>query len=430
MLRFRWAVVIAVVGFWVWLFARNLTMRPSPHSLPFELWYGNWKAVLVASGIFSAFILAFLWPRQRIEWRNAGITTAFLISLFVEMFGLPLTIFVVARLIDLPPTGFGQNESHLWAWLLYRAGLLPLGWGVHLVMVVSLGLIALGTSLVVVGWAQVFGARYELLTSGIYRLVRHPQYLGLIVIVVAFNIQWPTLLTLAMAPVLIAMYVRQARREDEELATLYGEGFFRYAAQVPAFVPRLRSRPGARRERGGGLTDRGGMHMSEPSQEPKTGTAAISGYAAAAPPPSTPRVCAYCRGAIGLHAPTIERFGEPLCSGAHAEAFVNGVRAARVQAAAALEAARAGTDRRDQPDAAGTPAQWNWKRCAKMAACCGTPMLALVLLAGGGGALLGAAAGLLPLLAVLACPLGMFFMMRGMMRGGQEDKRPPRDGER
>jgi protein-S-isoprenylcysteine O-methyltransferase Ste14 len=128
--------------------------------------------------------------------------------------------------------------------LLDRTGIAPLGWGVYFVMMVSLALIAAGMALLAVGWAQVFGARYGLQTRGIYAIVRHPQYLGLMLIVLAFNIQWPTLPTLVMAPVLIVMYVRQARREDKELEARFGGEFDRYAARVPAFIPRLRRQRG------------------------------------------------------------------------------------------------------------------------------------------------------------------------------------------
>jgi protein-S-isoprenylcysteine O-methyltransferase Ste14 len=237
----RWAIALAVIGFWIMLFVAQVSMPPMEMqgSLPFEEWYGNWRSVLVVSGVFLAFVLGFVWPRGGMQWRNAGLYSAFLISLFVEMFGIPLTIFVVAPLFDLRAFDFGLMESHLWAYLLDRADLLPLAWGVYLVMSVSLALIAMGLALVAVGWAQVFGARYELRTSGIYRFVRHPQYLGLILVIVALNIQWPTILTLLMAPVLIFMYVRQARREDKELEARFGDAFTSYAARVPAFIPRL-----------------------------------------------------------------------------------------------------------------------------------------------------------------------------------------------
>lgn len=247
----RWLVVLPAIGFWIWLFLVQVTMPPMEHSLPYEDWYGNWRDALIVSGVFLAFVLGFVWPRGGMQWRNAGVYSAFLISLFVEMFGIPLTVFVLAPLLELQVLDFGMNESHLWAFLLERAGLVPLASGVYLVMTVSMGLIALGLALVAVGWAQVFGARHELRTWGIYRFVRHPQYLGLILVIVALNIQWPTILTLAMAPVLIVMYVRQAWREDDELEARFGGAFAAYAARVPAFIPRLRPRTVVAEQRSG-----------------------------------------------------------------------------------------------------------------------------------------------------------------------------------
>ena len=239
----RWLVAFAVIGFWAWLLVDHLSMPLMSYGVPFQAWYGDWKNVIVVSAVFLAFVLGLVWPRGRAEWRNAGMYSAFMISLFVEMFGVPLTIFLLAPLLDAPALAFGLSESHLWAYLLDRTQVVPLAWGVYLVMTISLALIVIGFALVAVGWAQVFEARHQLVTSGIYRIVRHPQYLGLVLVIVAFNIQWPTIPTLLMAPVLIVMYVRQARREDEALVVKFGEAFSRYAARVPAFIPRLRARP-------------------------------------------------------------------------------------------------------------------------------------------------------------------------------------------
>lgn len=243
--RLRWLIALAVIGFWAWIFAEHAMMPPMTQSLPYESWYGNWKDVFIVSAVFLVFVPGLAWPRGRAQWRNAGLVSAFLISLFVEMFGLPLTIFLLSPLVDVPILTFGLGESHLWAYALDRAGVMPLGRGVYVVMVVSLALIAAGMALLAIGWAQVFGARYELVSKGVYGFVRHPQYLGLVLILVAFNIQWPTLLTLAMAPVLIVAYVRQARREDAELQARFGAEFARYAARVPAFIPRFRRRGAA-----------------------------------------------------------------------------------------------------------------------------------------------------------------------------------------
>jgi protein-S-isoprenylcysteine O-methyltransferase Ste14 len=238
----RWLIAFATVGFWVWLFVEQVSMPLMEHSLAFEDWYGNWTDVFIVSGVFLAFVLGLVWPRGRAEWRNAGLYLAFLISLFVEMFGIPLTIFIVAPLLDLRALDFGMTESHLWAYLLDRARIMPLAWGVYLVMAISMALVAIGLALVAVGWAQVFGARYQLVTSGVYRFVRHPQYLGLMLVIIALIIQWPTIPTLLMAPLLIAMYVLQARREDRELQARFGDAFAAYASRVPAFIPRLRWR--------------------------------------------------------------------------------------------------------------------------------------------------------------------------------------------
>lgn len=136
--------------------------------------------------------------------------------------------------------------------------------------------------------------------------------------------------------------------------------------------------------------------------------------------------CAFCGGDADGHGLATERFGEVFCSDGHAEEFVNELRAARIQAAAlrTAEPATTETARPEQPGARALKQQ-GWKRYLKMGACCGLPLLALVFLAGGGGALLGAAGALLPLLAVLACPLGMYFMMRSMAK--MEHKENPED---
>ena len=243
--RLRWLIALAAIGFWLWVLAQHAGLQPMTHGARFEDWYGNWADALLVSAVFLIFVLGLAWPRGRAQWRNAGMVSAFLISLFVEMFGLPLTLFVLAPVLEVPVLAFGLRESHLLALALALAGVVPLGWGVYLVMTVSLVLIAIGMTLLALGWAQVFGARHELMTRGVYSILRHPQYLGLILIIVAFNVQWPTLLTLLMAPLLVVAYVRQARREDAELAARFGEAFARYAARVPAFFPRLRRRRAA-----------------------------------------------------------------------------------------------------------------------------------------------------------------------------------------
>lgn len=169
--------------------------------------------------------------------------------------------------------------------------------------------------------------------------------------------------------------------------------------------------------------------MAEHSREPRIGDITIANNGAG-PEPTAPRYCAFCGMEVDDCADARERFGEVFCSQAHADEFAWGVRAARGQAAAAAAVRPEVEGPRAEAAPPGPAKPRDWKMALKMAVCCGAPLLALVALAGGGGALLGAAQGLLPLLLLLACPLGMFFMMRGMSKGGHGDKPHDRDREK
>jgi protein-S-isoprenylcysteine O-methyltransferase Ste14 len=69
--------------------------------------------------------------------------------------------------------------------------------------------------------------------------VRHPQYAGFILVMLGFLVQWPTILTLAMFPVLVWMYMRLAHREEREVRAEFGEAYDRYAARTPGWFPRI-----------------------------------------------------------------------------------------------------------------------------------------------------------------------------------------------
>lgn len=200
-------------------------------------WYGNWGAVAFAVAFFSAFVLVFLRSPRLRAWRHLGLAEAYLVALFAEMFGLPLTIYLLGSVLGVH-LGFGLLEGHLWALLLDRLGLLPLAQGVAVVMAASSALITVGLALMAAGWWQVWRAKGELLTWGLYRFVRHPQYLGFLLVLIAFLIQWPTLPTLVLFPVLVLTYCRLARREEAELERRFGERWAAYRRQTPMFLPR------------------------------------------------------------------------------------------------------------------------------------------------------------------------------------------------
>lgn len=202
-------------------------------------WYGNWIYVALGTAIFGAFTIGLLRPRRKKDWKGAGILQAFLISLFAEMFGFPLTIFMLSSLFGGSYKKFGLFESHLWAYLLSKMGLMRLESAVNLVMGISIIFTGIAFVLIAWGWFQIYRAKGRLVTTSLYNIIRHPQYLGLILIILGFNIQWPTFPTLVMAPILILMYIRLARIEERELEQEFGDPYKVYREKVPAFIPKL-----------------------------------------------------------------------------------------------------------------------------------------------------------------------------------------------
>ena len=197
--------------------------------------YGMWVIVLFNIGLFLFFILSFLAPKGRIEWRNMGVVTAFLIALFTEMYGFPLTIYLLTGWLGeaypvLQP--FNHKFGHLWVVVF---GGSDLAW--MIVMGLSLLFLITGYILMSKGWRQVHNAQGQLVTDGIYTFARHPQYTGLFLVIAGFLIQWPTLLTVIMAPMLIYGYVRLAGSEEKTMQQQFGQHYLDYAAMTPRFFP-------------------------------------------------------------------------------------------------------------------------------------------------------------------------------------------------
>jgi protein-S-isoprenylcysteine O-methyltransferase Ste14 len=202
--------------------------------------YGLWALVLINSAVFILFAFSFFKPRTKRDWRTFGSFSAFLVALFVEMYGFPLTIYLFSGWLArrFPGVDFLSHDAgHIWYRLFGFEGDPHLN-PIHLL---SNLLIIGGFFLLAGAWRVLYAAQKEgkLATAGPYTHVRHPQYVAFIVIMLGFLLQWPTLITLVMFPVLVTMYVRLAHREEREVAAALGEQWERYARVTPRWLPRL-----------------------------------------------------------------------------------------------------------------------------------------------------------------------------------------------
>lgn len=201
--------------------------------------YGLWSLVVINSAVFILFAFSFSKPKTQRDWRSFGAFSAFIVALFVEMYGFPLTIYLLSswlgtRFPDLDP--LSHDAGHLWYSLFGFEGNAHLN-PIHFLS--SLLLVA-GFWVLSSAWRVLYAAQRAgaLATTGPYARMRHPQYAGFVLIMLGFLVQWPTLLTLVMFPVLVTMYVKLARREERDAQQVFGAAWEEYAARTPAFWPR------------------------------------------------------------------------------------------------------------------------------------------------------------------------------------------------
>lgn len=202
--------------------------------------YGLWSLVVVNSVLFIFFALSFFKPKTSIDWRAFGAFSAFVIALFTEMYGFPLTIYLLS--------GWLQNRFPGVDWLSHDAGHLletTLGWKANPHFgpfhILSFVLIGGGFWLISSAWTVLYKAQKErvLAVTGPYGRMRHPQYVGFVLVMLGFLMQWPTVLTLIMFPILLVTYWRLALAEEQAVLAEFGDAYRRYCATTPAFIPRL-----------------------------------------------------------------------------------------------------------------------------------------------------------------------------------------------
>lgn len=209
--------------------------------------YGLWSLVLLNAVIFVGFAFSFFKPQTKRDWRSFSAFSAFIVALFAEMYGFPLTIYLLSGWLQrrFPQADLLSHDAgHLWWTLTGQKGDPHFG-VLHILSTVAIGG---GFWLLATAWHVLYRAQRNrsLAATGPYARIRHPQYVGFVLIMLGFLLQWPTVLTLAMFPVLVFMYVRLARIEEADSARAFGQAWEDYARRTPRFIPRLGAKSGGR----------------------------------------------------------------------------------------------------------------------------------------------------------------------------------------
>ena len=199
--------------------------------------YGLWSLVVLDSIVMIVFAASFFHPKRKRDWRVMGGFSAFMVALFTEMYGAPLTVYLLAGWLGkyFPQLKATHSGGHLWNDLIGWQGdphLSPFHLG-------SYAVIGGGLWLIAAAWKVLHAAaqRDALATTGPYAWLRHPQYLGFLLVMAGWLLQWPTIPTVVMFPILAAIYARLARNEEREVAATFGADWTAYAARVHAYLP-------------------------------------------------------------------------------------------------------------------------------------------------------------------------------------------------
>jgi len=201
------------------------------------VWGGAAISIVLVSWGFYRLVL----PKGAREWARAGLVQAFIIAFYAEMYGFPVTVYLLTRIFNVD-VGSNFWDGNLWVYLTGTQ------WAMRASMTVGYTVVVFGIMLMIAGWREVYRAtkKARIATGGPYALMRHPQYAGVFLALFGEGVvHWPTLFSLTAFPIIVAAYSLLARKEEQRMTERFGNKYREYQQRVPMFWPERYDWPAA-----------------------------------------------------------------------------------------------------------------------------------------------------------------------------------------
>lgn len=196
-----------------------------------ESHFHNWWGVIFFIALYSI-ILLFLPFYRKMGFKPKGTYFAFVLAFAIEMHGIPFSMYVISWIV-----GKNLPEGIFWGHTLFPY----IG---YLGMYINIVLTLIGVAMIMNGWYHIHQKYWSkeqgtgmLVTSGIYKYIRHPQYTGLILISLGMLIEWATIPMLLLFPIMVYIYVRLAKREEGDMINEFGDEYKQYMKKTKMFLP-------------------------------------------------------------------------------------------------------------------------------------------------------------------------------------------------